>query len=206
MRKKSKKVYGVGVNDVDYNVYRYEKFKGKLKIVWRCPYYRVWVDVLKRCYDEAYIRKNPTYAGCTIYEDWVYFSNFKSWMEKQDHEGKQLDKDILVEGNKLYSPETCRFVDAKVNSFLTDSGAKRGCWPLGVSWNKWNRKFQAKCNNPFNGSQGYLGYFACPKEAHKAWQAKKHEYACQLADLQEDPIVAQALRERYAPDKDWIKV
>jgi len=42
-------------------------------------------------------------------------------------------------------------------------------------------------------------------DAHLAWKQQKHEYACLLADLQEDSRVADALRQRYAPDKDWTK-
>jgi hypothetical protein len=66
--------------------------------------------------------------------------------------------------------------------------------------------FKGSCGNPFTGEGTYLGYFTDELACHKAWQAKKHEYACQLAELQEDPRVAQALRERYAPDKDWTKI
>ena len=76
---------------------------------------------------------SPTYKGCSVSEEWLRFSNFKRWMEKQDWDGKQLDKDILFEGNKVYSAETCVFVTSVVNSFTSDSGAKRGEWLIGVS-------------------------------------------------------------------------
>ena len=65
---------------------------------------------------------------------------FKRWMEKQDWEGKQLDKDIIKKGNKLYCPEFCFFVDNKVNSILTDPAAARGGTPNGVHKRKNSNK------------------------------------------------------------------
>lgn len=52
----------------------------------------------------------------------------KTLMEKYWH----LDKDILVAGNKIYSPETCLFVPNRINSLLI-RGVKTGPLPLGVS-------------------------------------------------------------------------
>ena len=122
---------------------------------------------------------------------------FRAWMETQDWEGKQLDKDILFQGNKEYSPSTCVFVDGIVNNFLLDSAAIRGDWPIGVCWNERDQKFQSNCCNPFTKKREHLGLFHCPNQAHLAWKKRKHELACQLADVQTDERVAEALRARY---------
>lgn len=53
-RKRIKLVCGWGVNDVDYNVYRYEVINGKQKQVWCCPYYRKWVAIIRRCFCDKY--------------------------------------------------------------------------------------------------------------------------------------------------------
>lgn len=197
MSKKEKKVFGIGVNDSPDPVYRYEKVNGKWKRVWICPYYSTWKNMLHRCRSANLKTVRPTYTNCSFHDEWVYFMTFKHWMSQQDWIGKHLDKDILVEGNKLYSPETCRFVDKDLNMFLTDSLASRGKWPLGVGWKEANKKFQANCQNPFTKKQEYLGLFDCPHEAHKAWRKRKHELACQWADIQTDPLIAKALRERF---------
>jgi hypothetical protein len=42
-----------------------------------------------------------------------------------------------------------------------------------------------------------LGAFKTVEEANKAFLKEKHRFACMLADLQDDPRVAKALRERY---------
>ena len=129
-------VHGVGINDADYEVTRYEYVivdgRKKQKRIWICPYYQTWKGMLGRCYSTKYQDTRPTYKGCSVSEEWLTFSNFRAWMEKQDWEGMQLDKDLLFEGNKVYSAETCVFITREVNSFTTDCGASRGEWRVGV--------------------------------------------------------------------------
>lgn len=187
-----KLVYGAGVNDADYTVVP-EKNGKRVS----CQFYQTWRSMLKRCYSSRLHARHPTYIGCTVCDEWLIFSNFKRWMSTQDWQGKQLDKDLLTRGNKLYSPKTCAFVDGMTNSFTEDCGAVRGEWPIGVSFYKKLGKFQAKCRNPFTKKPEHLGYFACQNQAHQAWKKRKHELACQLADLQADECVANALRSRY---------
>ena len=153
--------------------------------------------MLTRCYNEKHLVKNPSYKDCVVCEEWKRFSNFKAWMEIQDWEGKQLDKDLLIRGNKLYSPETCVFVSKVINSFITESGASRGQYPIGVKWDKNAKKFRVFCSNPFTGKQESLGYFSCPEESHKIWLKRKLELAKLLAEEQDDQRVAKALVDRY---------
>lgn len=176
-------VFGVGINDAE----------GARKTVYYCR----WVNMLARCYSNKTHTIRPTYKGCFVCNEWLTFSRFKSWMETQDWEGKHLDKDILYPGNKIYSPDTCVFVDAYVNLFTTDNAANRGDWPTGVMLDNVRGKFKVNCSNPITGRQEFLGRFTCPNEAHQAWRKRKHELACQLADLQSDQRVANALRNRY---------
>lgn len=200
---KPRLVYGVGINDAGYVTEKKESIgyvdgKQKWKLVWTCPYYQVWKCMLMRCYSTKYQDKKPTYRGCSVSEEWLTFSNFKSWMEKQDWEGKQLDKDLLFEGNKIYSSEACVFVIQMVNSFTTDRGNDRGEWLIGVCWNKSVEKFMAQCRNPFTKKNEYLGLFTSEPEAHKAWLKRKLELAHLLAAEQSDERVAKALINRYS--------
>lgn len=195
-----KPVYGVGVNDADYVTQKFEAIgyvDGKQKLVWKCPYYRAWQHMIERCYSAKFQERYPTYAGCTVSEEWLTFSVFKSWMEAQDFDGLQLDKDILFEGNKVYSAETCVFVTPMVNTFTTDGKASRGELLIGVSWHKPTEKFIARCRNPFTGKTDYLGLFTCEQQAHNAWQVRKLELAKELASIQSDPRVAKALILKY---------
>lgn len=200
--KNRKPVLGVGINDADYVTRKYETTEvdgvRKRKLVWFCPYYRAWASMLDRCYSTKRQERNQTYKGCSVTDNWLTFTNFKSWMIDQDWEGKQLDKDLLIEGNKLYSPETCVFVTPMVNTFAVDCGASRGKWPVGVARYKPTGKFRALCSNPFTRKNEYLGLFDCEQEAHNAWAKRKRELAHDLAAIQTDARVAKALIDRYS--------
>jgi len=188
-----KLVCGVGVNDADYIVQ--PTINGKRKC---CPFYRKWKSMIVRCYDDKFKSKFPTYIGCTVCEEWLTFSNFKRWMESKDWEGKELDKDLLTKGNKVYSPASCVFISQKMNKFLTDSSLARGEFPLGVTFDKEAGKYRTQCQNPLTGKIERIGRFIDPESANEAWRKRKHELSCQLADLQKDERIAQSLRARYS--------
>lgn len=199
--KAKKLVYGVGINDAGYVTRKFESISlngvNKQKLIWYCPYYRTWKSMLQRCHSSKYQERKPTYKGCSVSGEWLTFSNFRSWMEKQDFEGKQLDKDILFSGNKVYSKETCVFVTQMVNMFTVDCCATRGEWLIGVHWDKGTNKFKSQCNNPFTKKRDYLGLFDSELEAHQAWLNRKLELAHLLVAEQTDERVAKALIERY---------
>lgn len=113
------------VNDADYVVK--PTVNGKRQ---HCPFYVAWQAMKRRCCADEYKVKNPTYGSVTCCKEWLYFSNFKTWMEQQPWEGMDLDKDILVKGNLVYSPETCRFVPHAINSVFRDT--TQGEFPIGV--------------------------------------------------------------------------
>lgn len=192
-----RKVYGVGVNDSGYFVTRYKTVDNKKITVWRCQIYVTWICMLKRCYSEKLKKINKTYIGVTACKEWHIFSNFRAWMIKQDFEGKELDKDILIIGNKLYSPDTCAFVSHKVNSFFWEKGRKNSNYKRGVYHNKKTGKFSAACNDGTKKSV-YLGRFDDPELAHIAWKSYKHKLAIELANEQTDKRVAQAILSRFA--------
>lgn len=119
-------------------------------------------------------------------------------MQAQPWCGNELDKDLLKPGNRVYGPDTCIFICSRVNTFILESAANRGEWPLGVSWAAHRNKFKASCRSPFeHRKQQHLGYFACPDAAHRAWKARKLEHAVALACQQTDERVAMALVARY---------
>ena len=190
--KKPRKVYGVCINDADYTV-RPRGPDGKS--VW-CPYYRAWFDMLTRAYCPIYHARQPTYIGVTVCEEWHSFMAFRAWMETQDWEGKQLDKDIIVPGNKVYSPDTCVFVSSALNNLLTDRAAARGEWPIGVSWHKHSKKFCTHIKD--GGKRRHLGYFTCPHEAHMAWRKAKVRIVREAAREQDDPRVYAGLLRHAA--------
>lgn len=193
-------VLGVGLNDADYVVKLQKELPSingerRREQVWCCPFYTKWKQMLIRCYSKKYEEKRLSYLDCSVCDEWLTFSNFKSWMEAQDWEGKELDKDLLFKGNKIYSANTCLFVSRQVNQFLVESNSVRGEYPIGVSWHKNSKKFRASIST--KGKNMHIGYFNTAEEAHKAWLDVKLERAHELAAEQTDPIVAEAIIKRY---------
>ena len=176
-----KPIYGLGINDAKYTTAKI--IDGKEL---RCPYYRKWKNMLTRCYSASYQEKQPTYIDCTVCDEWLTFSNFKEWMIKQDWKDKQLDKDILVQGNKLYSPEKCLFVSKEINLLLTDRKAKRGKYPIGVYWHGQRENFM--CLIGVNGNNRYLGSFNTPEQAHEIYKKAKYRHIKNIADQQDEPL------------------
>lgn len=137
---KRKPVYGAGINDTSYITNRSRTSKEGLR---KCPYYSRWLHMIERCYSSKFHDKNPTYKDCSVSKEWLLFSNFKNWMASQDWHGMELDKDIKVFRNKVYSPETCVFVDSKLNNLLSIHHRKSSELPAGVSWSEKRKKYQA---------------------------------------------------------------
>lgn len=185
-------VFGFGLNDLNESVYRVVDGKHKA-----CDFYKRWQNMLQRCYSKKFHEKKPAYIDCFVCEEWLSFSSFKAWMSESDWRGKDLDKDLLFPGNKLYSPETCAFIDTKTNRFLVSSHSVNGEFLIGTSFDKGRGKFISRCRNPFTNKMKALGYYHNEIDAHLAWKKHKHELACQLAELQTDPRVAKALMTRY---------
>ena len=205
----NKLVCGVGVNDLGYKIHVMEELpknggKRILKSVFLCKYYTAWTNMLQRCYSKKYLERNQSYTGTSVCSEWIYASEFKKWMERQDWKGKCLDKDIIVHGSKLYSPETCAFVLQATNKFLIARDACRGDYPIGVDLFKRTGEYRASCRNPFTGKHEHLGLFLTPEEAHEGWRKRKHELAQLVAATESDPRVVEALKKRYSFE-EWYK-
>lgn len=189
-------VCGFGINDVDYQVTRWATSTSGNKICeWRCPYYSTWRRMIERCYSKAKSRKYDSYQNCVVCDEWRSFKAFRSWMERQEWKGNSLDKDILVKGNKTYSPEFCVFVPMALNNFITESNSARGKYPIGVSKNERTGKFLSRCKNGY-GKIINIGHFDSAIDAHIAWKIKKRELVESLFSNQ-PPNVYKALCERY---------
>lgn len=142
-----------------------------------CPYYKKWMHMLDRSYSYRYNYPESSYYGTYVCDEWLKASSFKDWMEKQVWQGLELDKDILVKGNKVYSPETCCFVPKKINvyflaSVLVKSKMDRSL-PLGSHIRVYDGVKTRSIDYICNCGGKYLGIFKDPFDAHKAWQEQK---------------------------------
>lgn len=191
MGKSSKKLYGVGINDANYFVVVRLEDGSKHT----CKYYSTWCDMLARCYREKYQKLFPSYKDCYVCNEWLMFSNFKSWMEQQDWFGNVLDKDLLLEGNKCYSPETCIFVPPKVNGFLVIKHGRNSSGLIGASYQTTSRcknKWISSCSQ-LNNKNKTLGRFPTVEGAHFAWCLFKAKLAYEIAEEQVNMDVKNGL-------------
>ena len=157
MVKEIKLSYGVGIND----------FEGQVNINGRnIKSYQVWRNMLERCYNTKLHTKRPTYIGCTVCEEWLYFSNFKKWFDENyrwdlDEKGLKpsLDKDLLVDGNKIYSPATCIFIPSKVNGFMTNKQLNNASGYTGVGFFKIANKWRVQIKDFNTNKNKHIGLF-----------------------------------------------
>lgn len=160
-----------GITDVSPVYYIDEQGKDK-KFSW----YTKWREMIRRCYDEEYQKTHPTYVGCTVCEEWKYLSNFKQWYESHIQGNDcnyQLDKDLLIPGNKVYSPDACVLVPSEVNALIIKADAIRGQYPIGVAFDKCNKRFKSYCriyNSTTRKSfKKTIGYFTDPVSASESY-------------------------------------
>ena len=146
--------------------------------------YTLWNNMLNRCYNDTYKNKNQTYVGCKVSENFKSYEYFYEWCHKQigfDNEGWQLDKDLLIKGNKVYSESTCIFIPHEINLLLVKREASRGKHLIGVYWHKRDKPFVARVAKN-KGKQEYLGSFKTEIEAFNAYKIAKESYLKELAN------------------------
>ena len=156
--------------------------------------YIQWTNMLMRCYSDECQKAHPTYKDCYVCEEWLNYSDFKKWFDENyyeiDGERMDLDKDILMKGNKTYSPNTCVFVSQNINKLFIKSNKARGKYPIGVYFNKDANKFMAYCRIFYNGKsqQKNLGLYDNIEEAFNAYKQFKEANIKQMADYYKDKI------------------
>ena len=158
-------------------------------------YYR-WKTMVSRGYNKKYKEKHPTYKDITVCEEWYNFQNFAEWFEDNYNphtmQGWHLDKDILVKGNKVYSPETCCFVPQEVNTLVIKNSVNSSGLPLGVYIN--GKKYFSKMNK--EGKTIYLGTFKTVEETFQVYKIAKEDWIKKVADKWKpliEPRVYQAM-------------
>lgn len=144
--------------------------------------YKTWAGMLKRVYSGNELERAVTYRGCVVNCIWHDLYNFEKWFNEQIVEDDwQLDKDLLVKGNKEYGPDYCVFLPREINTFLTNRSNHRGNWPVGVTYHPRISKWQATCSTNGKGN-GYIGVFSSPEDAFYAYKNVKEQYAKDLAE------------------------
>lgn len=171
--------------------------------------YAKWCSMMYRCYGDYSKVENPSYEECSVCKEWHNYQNFARWYDANNNDDDtikwELDKDLTIIGNKLYSPESCMLVPKNVNLFIVSRDGDRGEFMIGVSWNKEKRKFRTQCNDPMTSKNRHVGYFNTEISAHLAWRKAKSMHAEQLAsDQVYDNVKNAILRYKAAIDNNLI--
>ena len=155
--------------------------KGKDKKSYQC-----WSNMLKRCYNKNVHNKQPTYKDCSVCNEWLCYENFEKWYDenyyKVGEERMCLDKDILVKGNKVYSPETCIFAPQRINTLFRELN---------------NNEFptlEERSNGTFairirmNGKSKRISGFETKEKAEECYLKEKRQTIKEIAEEYKDKI------------------
>ena len=156
--------------------------------------YELWGHMLQRCYSTTLKKQRPTYMGCEVSDNFKSYEYFYERCNEQigfGNEDWQLDKDLLVKGNKVYNENVCIFIPNEINSLLTKREALRGEHLIGVSWSKTNKAFVARVSKN-KGKTEYLGYYNTELEAFNTYKQAKESFIKEQANKWKDKIDSRA--------------
>lgn len=175
-----KLIYGVATNSGG-------KYKATIDGKIAKPY-RTWQNMLKRVYCLKSHATWPTYIGCSVTDEWLEYQNFAEWFEAHEHSnrGYELDKDLLIPGNKIYAPDRCAFVPRQLNSLLNGQANRRGKFLQGVCFHKQHNKFVAQM--AIDGKQKGLGLFDTELDAYHAYKKAKEQHVKDMTNHWRDGI------------------
>ena len=160
-----------------------EKYKSRINGV-LLKEYRYWHSMIERCYsNKLHDGINKVYKDCTTSDNFKHYGYFYEWCHEQvgfGAEGFELDKDLLIKGNKVYSEDTCVFLPKEINTVLTKSTATRGVSLIGATFNKRLGKYVSQIN--LCNSKKHLGVFDSEIEAFNSYKKAKECHIKELAN------------------------
>lgn len=147
--------------------------------------YQNWTCMIRRCYDEKLKERYSAYYGdCCVCDEWHNFQNFARWWNENIYrvgtERMHLDKDILFDGNRMYSPNTCVISPQRINMLFLKKPNKYNL-PNGIKPSSKGR-YESK----YNGK--HLGVFDSIEDAVMAHDIAKSEALIQIANEYKDKI------------------
>ena len=156
--------------------YKRDLTKKELNTMWHNMYYR--------CYSNKYHEQSPQYKGCSMCDEWIDDKeSFYDWVRenyyKVGDEQIDLDKDILVKGNKIYAPDTCIFTPHSINTYFENMTREP------VFLQKLNKY---RMDIFIEGKSINIGYYDTEEEAKRAFIRHKEGAILAKADLYKDRI------------------
>lgn len=153
--------------------------------------YKVWEGILARCFplDKT---KFPSYKNCSVCEEWLNYQVFAKWYFENapiDMGKVNVDKDLLVPNNKIYSPETCCIIPQEINNFMVGREPRED-FPIGVG--KHGNKFISQGNSFGKHWQGKSRNTV--EEAFSDYVEEKERFAKHLANKWKNVLPDNVIR------------
>lgn len=165
--------------------------------------YQNWIAMIRRCYDTNRKTTYPAYYGnCEVCEEWHNFQVFGEWYENNFYqvgsERMHIDKDILIQGNKIYAPHTCLIVPQRINMLFSNKPNKRSL-PDGIT--KYAHGYLTK----YCGEE--LGVYETLEMAYSVYANAKEKAIKKIADEYKDSIPEKVYNAlyKYKVDKRYDK-
>jgi len=170
-------VYGVGVKGMKYPTKQNKKHLTE---------YKVWASMFMRCYSKSAVVRKPCYDDCTVSDNFKSYTFFYEWCHEQagfgnkDENGRvwQLDKDLLIKRNKVYSEDACVFIPKEINTVLLARERDRSATGIGNYYD--DSAYVVQCST--KGKQRVLGRFKTQQEALMAYKTFKEWYIKTIAE------------------------
>ena len=178
-------VHGVGVIGSKYPITINRK---------KTKEYALWTSMISRCYSDRHHKNLETYKDCTISDNFKSYEYFYEWCNNQTGFNSlnfDLDKDLLIKGNKIYSENTCVFIPHEVNACFVKAKTIRGELPIGVTIDKRHNVYVANLKAKHR-EKSYIASFSNPIEAFNAYKKAKEFYIKELANKWKDKIDTRA--------------
>lgn len=160
----------------------------------RC--YSVWKGIHRRVYKP---NKNEIgiYDGCSVCDEWFLYSNFKKWYDEHYIEGYNIDKDILVQGNKIYCPEYCCFVPSVINSIFTRKKPKESA-VVGVKKTiEFRKEIYTSVNNDWLEKKIVCKRGKTEEDAYGYYVDTRLDYIKRIADYFKDTLEERVYERLY---------
>lgn len=161
-----------------------------------------WKGILERGYCPKLKLKRPTYTLTQVASTWHNFQNFAEWCQHEKgffHKGWELDKDLLIKGNKLYSPETCVFLPQAINLLLV-CGSRTNELPIGVTYSDNGVGYRAYCSNR---GKTLSKRSSSIEECFSWYKATKEKVIQSLADEYKELLDEVAYKALYNYKVEW---
>lgn len=143
----------------------------------------VWRQMKHRANAWTYDDRFKSYYGCSYSEEWEEYNNFRDWylshMYNTYGEGLCLDKDLLIKGNRVYSPSTCCLIPHRINTSISTRRKGKNGLPPGVTRNPYNYN-QYLVSVSFDGIS-IRGKFDNKEDAFKFYKDQKEKNIKALA-------------------------